>query len=378
MTWTSRRSPLSAPWRLSNIEVKPCIHLRAETKTDEHRTPLTPADAARLVASGFDLKVERSDQRIFEDTEYSSQNCTLVEAGSWQDAPRDHYILGIKELPDADTPLVHHHIYFGHAYKQQSGWQGLLGRFRSGDGELLDLEYLTDNNGRRVAAFGYWAGYAGAAMAMKMWTHRQQNGNASNLGAQQAYANQEQLLTELGQELERLPTFARQPAAIVIGALGRCGRGARDLFAALDIEATAWDIEETARGGPFEELLEFDILVNTVLLSQPIPPFLTMQLVSRGSRRLGIISDVSCDPTSPGNPLPLYNRETTFIEPATRILDGDTPLDLTAVDHLPSMLPRESSEDFSEQLLPHLLTLAGGGDVWRRCREQFQHYSARV
>ena len=35
---------------------------------------------------------------------------------------------------------------------------------RDGGGTLYDLEYLTDETGPpRVAAFGYWAGYAGAA-----------------------------------------------------------------------------------------------------------------------------------------------------------------------------------------------------------------------
>ncbi|RYP56881.1 hypothetical protein DL771_011523 [Monosporascus sp. 5C6A] len=31
---------------------------------------------------------------------------------------------------------------------------------------------LTDENGRRVAAFGYWAGYAGTAIALLSWAHQ--------------------------------------------------------------------------------------------------------------------------------------------------------------------------------------------------------------
>ena len=54
---------------------------------------------------------------------------------------------------------------FGHAYKGQPAGQVLLRRFRDGGGTLYDLEYLTDETGRRVAAFGYWAGYAGAALS---------------------------------------------------------------------------------------------------------------------------------------------------------------------------------------------------------------------
>ena len=42
-------------------------------------------------------------------------------------APRHCIILGIKELPEEDTPLVHQHIFFAHAYKGQKGWKETLG-----------------------------------------------------------------------------------------------------------------------------------------------------------------------------------------------------------------------------------------------------------
>ena len=38
---------------------------------------------------------------------------------------------------------------------------------------LYDLEYLTDPEGRRLAAFGYWAGYAGAAVSLKAYADQQ-------------------------------------------------------------------------------------------------------------------------------------------------------------------------------------------------------------
>jgi hypothetical protein len=44
-----------------------------------------------------------------------------------------------------------------------------LGSFSQGSGTLLDLEFLQDDKGRRVAAFGYYAGFAGAALALKNW-----------------------------------------------------------------------------------------------------------------------------------------------------------------------------------------------------------------
>jgi hypothetical protein len=40
-------------------------------------------------------------------------------------------------------------------YKNQGGWEKVLSRFPRGGGTLLDLEFLEDEQGRRVAAFGY-------------------------------------------------------------------------------------------------------------------------------------------------------------------------------------------------------------------------------
>ena len=146
------------------------IWLRAETKPREQRRALSPEDARRIIDHGFDLTVERSSQAIFEDAEFTNLGCCCVAEGSWQsDAPLDAYVLGLKSLPRSNTPLAHRHIYFAHAFKGQRGWEDLLDRFGRGGGSLLDLEYLADEGGRRVAAFGYWAGFAGAATAVSAW-----------------------------------------------------------------------------------------------------------------------------------------------------------------------------------------------------------------
>ncbi len=102
-----------------------------------------------------------------------------MESGSWKtSAPADAYIYGLKELPENDaSPLSHAHIMFAHCYKQQAGWKDVLTRFKSGNGTLLDLEFLVDERGRRVAAFGYYAGFAGSAVGIDVWCHRAIHGN---------------------------------------------------------------------------------------------------------------------------------------------------------------------------------------------------------
>lgn len=49
---------------------KPTLWLRCEKKTFERRAALTPTASKKLIDAGFDIIVERDDQRIFADEEY--------------------------------------------------------------------------------------------------------------------------------------------------------------------------------------------------------------------------------------------------------------------------------------------------------------------
>ena len=91
-----------------------------------------------------------------------------------------------------------------------------------------------------------------------------------------------------------------------------------------------------------------------------------------------MIGDIACDPDSAFNPVQVYDRATTWAEPALRVHDAP-PLDIMAIDNLPSMLPRESSEDFAGQLLPTLRALPEAGNpVWQGARDLFGKHVAEV
>lgn len=82
-----------------------------------------------------------------------------------------------------------------------------------------------------------------------------------------------------------------------------------------------WDMAETAKGGPFEEILDVDIFVNSIYLSSKIPPFITYETIAKAgkNRRLSVVVDVSCDTTNPFNPIPIYTINTTFDRPTVRV-----------------------------------------------------------
>ncbi len=341
------------------------IWLRAEQRDNETRVGLTPAGASALQDAGYQVTVEASDTRAIATRDYAAAGCAIAAENSWPDAPRDAVIFGLKELPEDGTPLPHQHIMFGHAYKGQTAGKILLQRFKAGGGTLLDLEYLTNDAGRRVAAFGYWAGFAGAAVALKCWAAQQRGANA---GPVAPYANAEILKSALAQELQAAGALPQR--ALVIGALGRVGTGAADLCRAMKVAVTPWDMAETASGGPFPEILDHDLFFNCILAGPATPVFVRPDAPD-SPRRLRVIGDIACDPDSDFNPVQVYNRATTWDRPALRVHDSP-PLDVMAIDNLPSMLPLESSEDFAGQLLPSLSDLAQDKNgTWARARAIF-------
>ena len=340
---------------------RPHLWLRAETRPNERRAGLAPEGARALLDAGWRLTVEESAARIFPAGDYPGDR---APEGAWPRAPEDAIVFGLKELPEDTGPLRHAHLMFGHAYKGQPAGRRLLDRLAAGGGTLLDLEYLTDPQGRRRAAFGHWAGYAGAAVALHVWA-AQRRGRLA--GPVRAHDGAPAMLLDLQAALAPLAT---RPTAIVVGALGRVGRGATELLAQMGVPCTLWDVEETAGRHDFPEILAHDLLVNAILAA-PGAPVLVPADAPRRPRALSVIADVACDPRSDFSPIRVYDAETTWDLPATRVAE-DPPLDVTAIDNLPSLLPRESSGDFAAQLLPVLLEMPDDPQgTWFRARNVF-------
>jgi saccharopine dehydrogenase (NAD+, L-lysine forming) len=345
------------------------LWVRSEQRPFEERVGITPEGVAALIKAGIRVSVEESSVRAIPLQGYRDAGASIVAENSWPEAPKDAIIFGLKELPEDGTPLPHRHIMFGHAFKGQPAGQVLLRRFKAGGGTLYDLEYLVDETGRRVAAFGYWAGYAGAALSLKCWAAQQRGGLC---GPVRKVPSKAALLDQLGAELSGLG----RPRALIIGALGRVGTGAADLCAAMGVETTRWDMAETASGGPFPEVLQHEIFLNCILARPGCPVFVPAAAKADPARKLTVIGDIACDPTSDFSPIKVYDRATDWDAPALRVHDNPV-LDVTAIDNLPSLMPVESSQDYAAQLLPSLLTLTDlTAGVWGRAKATFDQHSA--
>ena len=369
-----RMEALNPPIKFLHQQLPPLLHLRAETKVGEARTILVPEVAAQLVKKGWRIHVEKSlsqSPRCFPDSDYVAAGAELVESGSWMKAPLSAIILGLKELPESKEPLLHRHLFFAHCYKGQTGAKELLARFKD-NGLLWDLEFLLNEKGVRAAAFGVESGMAGAGISLLHF--------AGALGSPTGWTSFDAMISDVKNALKN-----NFPKVMVIGAKGRCGSGAVATLRAAGIpeaNLTLWDMEETQVGGPFDAILDHDVLINAVYIPKDSPPkpFLTKDMLAK-NKRLVVVNDVSCDYASPANPLPIYSRATTLSEPTLRVFEAQDEcpaVDVIAIDHLPTLLPVLSSVNFSKALASYLEVLDKPLEhrAWRDLTSLFQEHVA--
>jgi saccharopine dehydrogenase (NAD+, L-lysine-forming) len=343
--------------------------LRAETKENEFRRALTPDSCKKIIEAGHKVTVEDWKDSIIPTSKYQEVGCEIVPEHSWMEAPKDTIVVGLKALSNAPSQYIHTHIYFAHCYKEQDGWSELLSKFKTGEGKIIDLEFMVDDNGRRTNAFGYWAGYVGASLGALYAKCSDSNDVTKKLQAQKQFPDKQDLL-------DFVKNNTTGPGSgIIIGRSGRSGTGAYDFLSSLGWKVTGWDMEETKKGGPFKEILEHDLFVNCVLAMKPMAPFITKDLVSTPGHNLKMISDVSCDPDSDCNMVPLYEKATTLSEPIVKVTEQTS---LTAIDNLPSILPKESSYDFSSQLENYIINYNENEGPVARALEHFKKHVSLV
>ena len=75
---------------------------------------MTPTTAKALLDAGYKINVEKSTLRIFNDEEFEALGLPLLSEGSWVKAPKDHLIIGLKELPEEDCMSLVHWILRAH------------------------------------------------------------------------------------------------------------------------------------------------------------------------------------------------------------------------------------------------------------------------
>jgi len=314
------------------MEVPRKLFLRAETYANECRTPLVPQDICILIKKGFTVYVQSSGLRCYTDSEYRAAGAIVTEK-EWHDPQfKDCLILGIKELNRLDKLGGHRHVYFSHSFKGQQGADTILQAFKGSKSLLYDLEYLVGDDGKRLIAFGFHAGLVGGALGVLQY--------CSGLRKLTPWASLNDMIAECSKSIP----MGTQVTTAIVGADGRCGRGVQSLLDRLGLTYT-----KIGRGDMVTSGCDYDIIYNAISLEKTYDKVWFSQ-DSVFPMRTTIV-DISCDYTRPNNPIQLYDEATTWASPVHTV--GN--VSVIAIENLPSLLPIESSDHFSEGLCRLLL-----------------------
>lgn len=358
----------------------------------DRRAPLTPDLCAELVRRypQADLVVQRSTVRVFADAEYEALGIRLVDDLSDRDL-----ILGVKEVPIDQLVPGKAHLFFSHTIKRQAHNRLMMQAILERGITLIDHELLTDRHGRRVLAFGHWAGVVGAYNAFRAW---QMNTGEPALKPAHQCRDQAELARRLADIA--LPGDLR----IVITGGGRVGTGAMEVldgrsitrvephdFLRKDLSHPVYtvlgsaDLYGRVDGKPFDKAAFHADPFGHYSLFHPYacraqlymachfwdprgPKILSREELKHPDLALRVIADISCDV---GGPIDSTLRSTTIADPfygydrAThREVPAGAPgsIAVMAVDNLPCELPRDASASFGRVLLDRVIPALLGQD----------------
>jgi alpha-aminoadipic semialdehyde synthase len=391
------------------------IGIRREDKNRwEARSPLVPAQIAKLAHPGLSFMVQRSPTRAYSDAEFAASGARIVDALDEADI-----ILSIKEVPPAELRDGKVHVFFSHTFKGQKYNMPMLSEILRKGVTLIDYEKITDETGRRLVFFGNWAGYAGLIDTLRAFGRRKAFEGVSNpfeavrpTYEYGTFAAARAALASIGAGIREqgLPK-ALVPMVVGITGYGNVSRGVQEMLRELPVielspnelqginasnaradalYMTVFREEHTVQrrdGAPFSlpdyfgnpslyepvfarQLPYLSILVNAVYWGPQNP-----HLVSDGdvvrlyggptAPKLSVIGDISCDiegavectkeSTEPDEPVYVWDTTTRSVRFG---IEGHGPV-IMAVDNLPCELPRESSETFGDSFIPFLEPLAG-------------------
>ncbi len=362
------------------------IGIIREGKTPpDSRVPLTPEQCAYL-ANHFPLNllIQPSPIRSFSDEEYREHGIQLSENLFQCDI-----LMGVKEVQIDDLLPAKTYFFFSHTIKKQDYNRKLLQAVLAKKIRLIDYEVLTDGRGRRLIAFGKFAGMVGAHNAL--WTYGRRSGkfDLRRMKDCRDYAEARGIYK----------TLALPPVKIVLTGTGRVGGGAAAVLKDMGIQQvspdaflkgtfekavfTQLDCDDYAarKDGQAFEMADFfenpslyksifrpfyqqgDILINGIFWDNQAPAFFTKEDMKNPDFRLRVIADVTCD-IAPVASIPSTLRPCTLADPVFGY-DPQTEretapfrenaIDMMTIDNLPNELPRDASEAFGQQFIEHIL-----------------------
>ena len=325
------------------------VYIRDESAENERRTPLVPKDIVRLIEKGFEVIVQTSEMRIYSDELYINAGAKITD-NPWF-LYKDALIIGIKELTNLEKLNNHTHMYFSHSYKKQANANQILDAFRTSNSKIYDFEYFVNNQNQRLIAFGFNAGIVGAILGLRQYTNHLTS--APDLENLTVFSDINNLLKTFYKITTKHVNIA------IVGANGRCGSGVKYILDQHKIPYTVFSKTDT-----MYELRNYNLIYNCISLDETYNKVWFDKSIYL-MHHITIV-DISCDYTKVNNPIALYNKATTWAKP---VFKANEYVDIIAIDNLPSLLPKESSDMFSAKCTD--LILEYGSETWQKCLEKF-------
>lgn len=359
--------------------------LRETKKTAESRVPLTPWQIARFMKENPQVRfvVQPSGERCFTDDEYRREGVVLCE-----DVSGCQLLLGIKEVNPNTLIPNKTYAFFAHVAKKQPHNQKLLQYVIRKKNSLIDYEFITNDQGSRLIAFGRWAGIVGAYNGIRTWGLRFGTWHVKPAWQCGTY---EALKMELA-------GIRPGKLKILITGEGRVASGAVEIMHLLGIRRVepsefhteSFDVPVYCQIGPQHytrradgkafDFLDFvqhpdayvsvcmpflkvaDLLITGHFWDPKSPRLFTREELASGSIHCKVIADISCDINGS---VPTTIRATSVKEPwydvdpftgeERKAFSHPGNITVMAVDNLPAELPRDASEDFGNALLKFFL-----------------------
>lgn len=351
----------------------------------DSRVALTPQQCKRIQEQyGIKMIVEPSEGRCFKDEEYQEMGIPLST-----DLSRCDLLLGVKEVPKDQLIPGKTYCFFSHTIKEQPYNRDLLQSILKKNIRLIDYEVLTDEEGKRLIAFGRFAGMVGAHNALYTYGERTGRFALKRMHQMKDYAEAKALYQ----------TMSWPPVKIVLTGTGRVGAGAAEVLLDMGIKQVSpkdyleKDFDQIVftqlrvpyyfkhkAGLPFsyerffKEPEQFeshfssfaavsDIMINGIFWDNKAPAFFTPEEMTQPSFRIKTIADVTCD-IAPVSSIPATLRASTINDPVfgydpkkneETAPYQDHVIDMMTIDNLPNELPRDASQAFGHQFLTYIL-----------------------
>ncbi|MBG6063647.1 alanine dehydrogenase [Flavobacterium sp. CG_9.1] len=328
------------------------------------------------------VMVERSDIRIFTDSEYENLGIEVTADISDCDV-----LFGVKEVPVENLIPNKTYFFFSHTIKRQPYNRKLLQAILANNIDLYDYETIVDGENRRLIGFGRYAGIVGAYNSIRAFGIKFE---LFKLPKAETLSDKEALIAHLKRLV--LP-----PLKFVITGTGKVGNGAKEVLDAIKIKEvsienyltknysqpvyTQIDVLEynKRKDGQVLDFTDFyqnpkdymsdfekftkvsDIYITGHFYGNDAPVILTQEMLKANDCKIKLVADVSCDVNGP---IACTLRSSSIAEPLYGYLPNEhqesdvfhpAAIVVMAVDNLPCELPKDASEGFGEMFLEHVI-----------------------